>query len=116
MNAHALVALGDALALHPSLRYCYFFFPGPPGLACDAANGDTGTPAFGLGCLGFFGSLLLLSCPLAIEFSWKKDCVRTAGPIQLAGLECTLPSIRNALRAGKTRISKFERNGAGVKR
>ena len=48
---------------HPGVPHCidYLFFPGPPGLACDAANGDTGTPAFGFGCLGFFCSLLLLS-------------------------------------------------------
>jgi hypothetical protein len=44
----------------------YLFFPVPPGLACVAENGDGGTPALGLGCFGFFGSLLLLSCPFAM--------------------------------------------------
>jgi len=48
---------------------CYFFFPASPGLACDPANEDAGAPAFGFGCFGFFGSLLLLSCPLAIGVS-----------------------------------------------
>ena len=44
----------------------YLFFPVPPGLACVAENGDGGTPALGFGCFGFFGSLLLLSCPFAM--------------------------------------------------
>jgi hypothetical protein len=52
-----------------SLQADYFFFPGPPGFACVEENGETGVPAFGLGCLGFFASLLLLSCPLAMRNS-----------------------------------------------
>ena len=54
---------------------CYFFFPGPPGFACVEENGETGVPAFGLGCLGFFASLLLLNCPLAMRVSPAEDYI-----------------------------------------
>jgi hypothetical protein len=91
-------------SLHPSLFTLqppsYFFLPGRPGLACEAANGDTGTPAFGFGCLGFFCSLLLLSCPLAMRILLINVCGRSAR---------TSPPDRsaffghpNAFRAGKT--------------
>ena len=89
-------------ALHAS-RLCregYFFLPVPPPVACVDEKGDTGAFFFVFACFGFFGSLLLLSCPLAIRGS---PSVEYPGgrPGPVAGRGLALRSSRDAIRAGK---------------
>lgn len=91
----------------------YFFLPGPPDVACVDEKGETGTFFFAFGCLGFFGSLLLLSCPLAIRNSPHACLGGRPDPVAGGTVFVRAEALSKPANSG---VSKCERNRAGVKR
>src|SRR3954453_14918092 len=73
------------------------------GFACTAANGDAAAVAFGLSCLGFFGSRPLRFCPLAICVLPKRGGRATPGCAQTAGRSPTGAAL--VLRGHRTAYS-----------
>jgi hypothetical protein len=65
--------------------------------------------------LGFFGSLLLLSCPLAIRSSPELS-IRAVGPIQLPVGDSPFDRAETLSGPASSGVSKCERNHGGVKR